>query len=150
MNKAFVRELDDNAPLHCPRCGSLGTLVRRITMAAYLLPEAVAQLADTAFFCAFPRCEVVYFDAFERLVTSDQLTRRIYPKDPSAPICGCFGLTLDDIEQDIAEKTVRRVKEVVQKAKSPDAQCETCSPSGTSCVAEVQRIYMRLSQQDAS
>jgi hypothetical protein len=143
MNKAFVKEPEDTGQAHCPRCGSLGVTVREETLAAFL-PEKVRQdLADTAFFCPFARCEVAYFDIFERTVRIGSVLRPIYPKDPEAPICGCFGLTTDDIEQDLQEGGVTRVKALLAQAKTQAAHCQTASPSGQSCVTEVQRYYMR-------
>jgi hypothetical protein len=143
MNKAFIREPEDTGQWSCPRCGSLGIAVHSETLAAHLSPEARKQVADAAYFCPFPRCEVAYFDAFERVVPVEALGKPVYPKDPSAAICSCFGLTLDDIEQDLAEGGVRRVKELLAKAKGPAAHCSTASPSGQSCIAEVQRAYMQ-------
>jgi hypothetical protein len=87
---------------------------------------------------------VVYFDDFDRVIDREAFGRPVYPKDPSAPMCSCFGLTLDDIEADVSEGGVRRVKELLAKAKSPQAQCSRLAPSGQPCVPEVQRCYMQL------
>ncbi len=146
MNKAFVREPDDTGAAHCPRCGSLGHPVESATLDALLSAEARGSLSDTGFFCPFPRCEVAYFDRFERTAPVSALVRPVYPKDPSAPLCGCFGLTADDIEADIAEGKPTRVRAHLARAKSADAHCQTASPTGVSCVADVQRYYMRLWQ----
>lgn len=143
MNKAFVREPDDTGQLHCPACGSLGTPVERETWAAHVRVGADTGLATSAFFCPFAKCEVVYFDMFERRVTIDQLRHGVYPKDPQAPICGCYGMTLAEVEADAASGEVARVRELVAKAKSGDAPCRTMSASGQPCTAEVQRAYMR-------
>jgi hypothetical protein len=144
MNKAFVREPDQTGPANCPRCGSLGTTVSAQTLDAWLSPGARRTLPETANFCPFPRCEVVYFDHFERVITVDEVARSVYPKDPSAPLCACFGFTLDDIEADLAENGVARTKALVARAKGADAHCLTAAADGRSCVAEVQRCYMRL------
>jgi len=144
MNKAFVREPDSTAPAKCPRCGSLGTSVSSATLDAWLTPPARRALPDTANFCPYARCEVVYFDQFERVITVDEIERPVYPKDPSAPICGCFGFSLDDIEADLAEGGVARTKALVTRAKTADAHCVTAAPDGRSCIAEVQRCYMKL------
>ena len=146
MNKAFIREPDDTGELHCPACGSLGVAVQRATWEAHIRRGATEGLADSAFFCPFARCDVVYFDMFERRVTTDALSHGVYPKDPQAPICGCFGLTAEDVEADIREGAPMRVRQVVARAKSDEAHCRTMSPSGQSCVAEVQRYYMKLRQ----
>ena len=144
MNKAFVKEPEVGDSAYCPRCQSLGVVVRETTLAAHLPPAVLAaEIANVAFFCPFPTCEVAYFDSFERVVTTDKLLGLVYPKDPDAPICACFGLKTDDIEQDLAEGGVVRTRALLEKAKSAAAQCLTKSPAGQSCVGEVQRYYMK-------
>lgn len=143
MNKAFVKEPEDTGQSHCPQCGSLGVPVREETLATFLDDAARRDLAETAFFCPFARCDVAYFDIFERTVRADLVRRPIYPKDPEAPICGCFGLTTADIDQDLQEGGVTRVKALLAKAKTSAAHCQTQAPSGQCCVPEVQRYYMR-------
>jgi hypothetical protein len=147
MNKAFIREPDDTGALNCPACGSLGIAVRRETWEAQIRPDAAGGLAESAFFCPYARCDVVYFDMFERRVTSDALEHGVYPKDPRAPICGCFGLTREDVQADIREGVVTRVRELLAKAKSDLSRCLTMSASGQNCTAEVQRYYMKLRNQ---
>jgi hypothetical protein len=143
MNKAFIREPDETGPLHCPACGSLGVAVERETWQAHVADPAATGLADSAFFCPYDKCDVVYFDMFERQVRAGALRHGVYPKDPRAAICGCFGLTTDDIESDVREGVVTRVRALLEKAKSPQARCRTLSASGQSCVGDVQRYYMK-------
>src|SRR5690606_8353160 len=81
MNKAFVREPDTTGPARCPRCGSQGTLVSGATLDAWLSEGARRMMPDSANFCPYPRCEVVYFDHFERVITADEIERPVYPKD---------------------------------------------------------------------
>ena len=145
MNKAFLRE-PDAVDERCPRCGAPGQAVPRALVAAQVRQPDELRIADVANFCATPTCPVVYFDGFERIVTVDALARPIYPKDPNAPICACFGLTRDDIELDLAEGVVTRTKACVLRAQSPEAQCAERAPNGRSCVAEVQRLYRRLKE----
>lgn len=142
MNKAFVREADDIAP-RCPGCDSPGQEVLPDTLAAQLTPELRTGLTESAWFCAFDRCEVVYFDAFGRSVRATQIAQPVWPKDPAAPLCPCFGLTSADIELDLAEGTVTRTRACVQRAQTPEARCTVTNPAGQSCVAEVQRYYMK-------
>jgi hypothetical protein len=144
MNKAFVREPDDTGQGHCPACGSLGVAVVRATWQAHLHADAQIGLAESAFFCPFARCEVVYFDMFERRATVDALSHPVFPKDPAAPLCGCFGLTCEDVQADLSEGGVRRVRELLAKSKTPEAHCLTKAVSGQCCAAEVQRYYMKL------
>lgn len=142
MNKAFVREADSWEEF-CPRCGAAGQAVARPVIIAQMRDATDLQLADNANICLTPNCNVVYFDQFERVVLVDALIRSIYPKDPSAPLCPCFGLTADDIEQDLADGAPTRTRACLQRAQSAEARCEELAPSGRSCVADVQRFYMR-------
>lgn len=143
MNKAFVKEPEQGDSAYCPRCGSLGVGVGEATLAAQLAPQALAGIAKAAFFCPFPTCEVAYFDSFDRVVPTAELLSPVYPKDPEAPLCACFGLSRDDIEADLDEGGVRRVRDLLEKARGPEAQCLTRSASGQCCVSEVQRYFMR-------
>ncbi len=143
MNKAFVREPDETGALHCPACGSLGVAVERVTWEVHVADVAATSLADSAFFCPFAKCVVVYFDMFDRRVTTDQLRHGVYPKDPQAPVCGCYGMTLAEVAADARAGDVERVRALVLKARSAQAECQTKSASGQSCVAEVQRCFMR-------
>lgn len=143
MNKAFVREPDDSGERHCPQCGSLGVPVSGETLDAHLVADARRELSETAFYCPYPRCDVAYFDLFERVVGTTSLVDPAYPKDPTAPLCRCFGLTIDDVEADIQEGGVKRVRAVVDRAKTSEARCHVAAPDGRSCVPEVQRYYLR-------
>jgi hypothetical protein len=142
MNKAFVKE-QDSTEGRCPRCGSPGTAVYRSTLEAHLEPKQLENLTESAFFCGQPRCPVVYFDLFDRVVEESAVRTPVYPKNPSAPLCACFGLTCEDVEQDLREGVVTRTRACVERAKSKDALCGTAAPSGQPCVAEVQRYYMQ-------
>jgi hypothetical protein len=142
MNKAFVREPEQGVD-YCPRCGSKGEQVGRETIRAYVPAEKAQTVTDPANFCPSPLCDVAYFDAFERVVLVGDLTKPAYPKDPDAPICACFGLTRHDIEQDVSEGGVTRVKAILQKAQSPEARCGEMAANGQSCVAYVQKYYLQ-------
>jgi hypothetical protein len=143
MNKAFVREPEDTGKHYCPRCGAQGEQVGRATLSAQLRGEALGSIAETAFFCPTSNCPVAYFDLFDRVATTDALARPVYPKDRDAPVCGCFGLTEDDIESDLAEGAPTRVRAHLAKANSAEAHCETAAANGRSCLAAVQRYYMK-------
>jgi hypothetical protein len=142
MNKAFVRESDSTDVL-CPACGAVGEPTPRETLAAHLSEAQRSKLADAALFCPTGTCPVAYFDAFEGAIRADDLASPVYPKDPDAPICACFRFTTDEIEEDLAEGTPRRIRELLAKSKSPAAHCATASPTGRNCMPEVQRYYFR-------
>ena len=52
------------------------------------------------------------------MLTGD-LDGPVYPKDPDAPICACFGLTRLDIEADVREGTDEPAPLHVAKARQP-------------------------------
>ena len=142
MNKAFVREPDGDAD-YCPRCGSKGQPVARETVHGYVSVEKAQAVTDPANFCPSPQCEVAYFDAFERVILATDLHRPVYPKDPDAPLCACFGLTRQEIEQDVREGVVTRVKAVLEKAQSPEDHCAQMAANGQPCIAYVQKYYLQ-------
>ncbi|MEA1950864.1 MAG: hypothetical protein U9N87_05735 [Planctomycetota bacterium] len=142
MNKAFVREPDQTDDF-CPRCGSKGEPVGSETLEAYLSDEQMGMVSESANFCPSPQCRVVYFDAFERAICTDEIERPVYPKDPTAPVCTCLGLTQEDIEQDVRDGVKTRVKAAVAQAGSPDACCHKTAANGRPCITYVQRYYLR-------
>ena len=142
MNKAFVRE-PDNIADYCPRCGSKGEPVGAETLKSFLTDEQRQAITESANFCPSPKCEVVYFDSFERKVLATDLERPVYPKDPNAPICACFGLTREDIEQDVQEGGATRVKAIIEKAKSSAARCRQTAANGRPCIGYVQKYYIQ-------
>lgn len=142
MNKAFVREPDEVDP-RCPKCGTPGEKVSQETLQAHLAAAALKQLGPAAYWCPTEICEVAYFDPLEQCALATQLLHPLYPKDPAAAICPCFGLTEDDVEQDIREGIPRRIRELLVKSKSAAAHCVTAAANGRCCVPEVQRYYFR-------
>lgn len=143
MNKAFVREPDTTDVL-CPRCGAAGISVLRAAFETHVAVEVRRPLAASVYFCPTPTCPVVYFDAFEATVSSDSLTRTVYPKDQAAPLCSCFGLSYADVQADAAEATPVRIRALLAKSKTPAARCEELSPTGRSCIPDVQKCYFKL------
>ena len=142
MNKAFVREPEQGIE-RCPQCDALGEPVGLDTVAAFLRPDFHDPLSDSAHYCPYPQCGVVYFDMFERVVLTSDIIRPVYPKDPTAPLCGCFGLTCEDIEDDVAEGGVARLKAHLARAQSADAHCRTRAVNGKSCIEDVQRYFFK-------
>lgn len=145
MNKAFMRE-PDQVDARCPRCHSVGHAVGPQTLNARLPEEARKRLAESAYFCPDERCEVVYYDDFESVVLRSVIAGPIPIKDSSAPLCACFGLTREEIEDDVAEGGVTRTRAAVQRAQSNEARCSTMAPNGRSCVPEVQGYYFKCKQ----
>jgi len=145
MNKAFVRE-PDQVDSRCPRCGSLGHSVGPQTLAAQLSLEQRQSLAESAYFCPDSQCDVAYYDDFGGIVHRQVFSSPIPIKDLDAPVCACFGLTRDEIEQDIDEGGVVRTRAAVLRAQSAEARCTTTAPNGRSCVPEIQGYYLKCKQ----
>ena len=142
MNKAFLREPEQGAD-YCPRCGAKGETVPTTTVQAQAAAEKGSLLAEPASFCPTASCEVVYFDSLGRMVRTSDLAHPVYPKDATAPLCACFGLTRDDIEADVREGAPTRTRAVLEKARSPQACCAQKAANGRSCVAYVQKYYLQ-------
>ena len=149
MNKAFVREPESDAQAYCPRCGSLGTPVNAAAMDTHIRPDVRRRMGDAAWFCAFARCDVAYFNTFEAVVTVGELKTPVYPKDLDAPICACFGFTRDDVEADAREGVPTRIRALLARSQSHEARCHTLAADGKCCMREVQRLFMKLREQAA-
>ena len=141
MNKAFVRESDSTVD-YCPRCGSKGDPVGPQTLTNYLSDQQRRTIAVSASFCPAANCPVAYFDTFKRVVLAAELARPVYPKDPRAPVCACFGLTLEEIERDATEGVVARVRQIVEKSKAAEARCTDLAANGRPCTGYVQKCYL--------
>jgi hypothetical protein len=74
----------------------------------------------------------------------DELKAPVYPYDANAPICACFGLTYDDGEADANEAVPIRIRAVVAKSKSGEAECHRLAADGRSCLSVLQELYMRM------
>lgn len=144
MNKAFVREPEDDGRAYCPRCGNLGLPVNSGPLDTHIRSESRAKMLDSAWFCNFYRCDVAYFNQFGAVVLTNELKHPVYPHDANAPICACFGLKYDDVEADVEDGTPTRIREVLAKSKSGEAQCHVLAADGRSCMAALQELYMRL------
>lgn len=145
MNKAFLRE-PDQVDSRCPRCDSAGHPVGPQTLNARLSPDVRKVLAERAYFCPDMQCPVVYYDDFGGMVKRDSVPGPIPIKDADAPLCACFGVTREDIEQDLEEGGVVRTRAAVLRAQSSEARCVTQAPNGRSCVPEVQGYYLKRKQ----
>jgi hypothetical protein len=147
MNKAFVREPEMDGRAYCPRCQTLGTPVGAAALDAHILRESRAKMHDAAWFCGYPTCEVAYFNVFESVVLTSELKRSVYPKDPDAPLCGCFGFSYADVEADVRDGRPARIRALLARSQSPDANCHTLAADGQCCMREVQRLYMKLREE---
>jgi hypothetical protein len=150
VNKAFVREPEDDGRAFCPRCGTLGAPVGGGPLDTHIGSESRAKMLDAAWCCGFYRCDVAYFNQFGAIVTMGELKAPVYPYDANAPICACFGLTYDDVVADVDDGTPTRIREVLAKSKAGESQCHTLAADGRSCMGALQELYLRLRSQSSS
>ncbi len=144
MNKAFVKEIDADARVMCPKCGTIGIAVGKGPLDTHVRTEARSRISDSAWCCGNSDCSVVYFNLFDQTVTTDELNTPVYPYNLDAPICQCFGFTYDDVDHDSRDAVPHRIRELVAKSKSPDARCQALGVDGQCCLREVQRLYLKL------
>lgn len=144
MNKAFVKEPEPDGRAFCPRCGNLGLPVESGPLDTHIRPEFRGAMHDSAWFCNFARCEVAYFNLFDGVVTVDELVRPVYPHDPDAPICACYGLNYDDVLADVREGVPTRIRALLAKTKTTDRLCYTLAADGRPCISAIQELYMKL------
>lgn len=143
MNKAFVREPEPDGRAFCPTCGSLGDTVGRVTLDHHIQAEFRSTLGLDAWFCPYADCATVYFDLYQRTVSTNQLHGTVFPKDIDAPICACFGFTMDQLHQAISDRDPMTVRELLAKSKSREANCAVLAANGRCCMQDVQRLYIR-------
>ena len=62
------------------------------------------------------------FRRIRAAVSVGQLVKPVYPKDPAAPICACFGFTSEEIEADVREGVATRTRALIEAAQI------VCSP----------------------
>ncbi len=92
-------------------------------------------------FCPASGCDVVYFDTHDRSVfTRTDLTVRVGLKerDHPIPLCYCFGYSLADIVQDLAERGTTNIPAVISaEIKAGRCACEVRNPQGSCCLGNV-------------
>jgi hypothetical protein len=144
VNKAFIKENDGADQGFCPRCGQQGVPVEEAPLTTYLTPEARKILGRSAYWCDHPDCTVAYFDNFDAAVSTTELKHPVAPKDPTAPLCACFGLTYDDVRQDVDDGFPSRIRALHQRSNTDEARCRENAPSGRCCLTAVQKLYFQL------
>ena len=145
MNKAFVKEDNDRQP-RCPEpdgCGGPGVSVSLTTLGAQVPEADAARLSDEVLYYDDPNCEVAYFDPWGASIPASRVSSPTWPKDPSAPLCPCFGLSREDVIEDAGRRDPLRIRELMKKAEGPDASCQTSTPDGKCCLTLVRRLYFR-------
>lgn len=88
----------------CPKCGQPGKRLDELTIRALVKSAALERRSETRHrFYPSPECPVVYFGRKETFGTID-IAVPVFPKarETGTPVCYCFGITVGDIEREIA------------------------------------------------
>jgi hypothetical protein len=83
----------------------VGTTVGNGPIERYVPGSLQDQMKNAAWCCSNAACDVVYYNMFEQTVRAADLLSPVYPYDSNAPICACFGFTLQDVEGDAEERS---------------------------------------------
>jgi hypothetical protein len=140
MSRAFMKESEPADP-RCPECSALGEPVGLVTLKGHLEPEDCSSLGAKAFYCVNSGCHTAYFNAWGVSVPFERMTRTAYPKDPDAPICPCFGMTVAEVVEDARAGNRDRIRDLATRAQGPQAHCAENCPDGTTCLPRVLRLF---------
>src|SRR5262245_29387613 len=145
MSRAFGRDPETPGPT-CPSppgCGGTGVPVSSATLRARLRPDAAARFEEAAFFCPDPACDVAYFDGRLAWAARSELLEPAYPKQAGAPLCACFGVSREAIEELGRRGDKVAMRAFLERAASPEARCATRAADGRSCATEARRVFLR-------
>ncbi len=143
MNKAFVRESEEPEHQRCPACRAIGQGVGSVTLNAHLPEEDAMRLAGEVAYCANPSCDVGYFDTVGQTIPASKIVNPSWPKHPLAPVCACFGATAEDVIAAARVADPQPIRQIIERSKSPDADCLFRAASGHCCVPELQQLYLK-------
>jgi hypothetical protein len=125
----------------CPRCGTAGRPVPDATLRSLLPPEIAASwLTADRWFCPSRSCAVLYFGPGGRVVEKSAAAVRVGLKETEdpVPLCYCFGFTLADVRQEVAQTgrctLPARIAAAIRKT---GCRCEEKNPAGACCLRDV-------------
>lgn len=128
-------------PTSCPRCGTDGASVGRITLKALLSPDGLRRgIPPHPRFCANADCPIVYFDG-EVTFTEADLSVQVFTKhehDPAALVCYCFGVTVQAMQHASNARTCR--ESVAREVEAGHCACEVRNPKGRCCLGDLVRL----------
>lgn len=145
VSRAFVKEAETTGPA-CPAppgCGGEGLPVSRATLEAQLGTAAAARFPGGAWLCPDPDCEVAYFDARRATARRDELLAPAWPKHREAPLCACFGVTREALEELGRRGDKAGMRAFLERAASSEARCERRAAPGRCCATEARRVFLR-------
>ena len=151
MSRAFIKEPETTGPT-CPSppgCGGTGVPVSRATLQSRLGAQVASRLEGEAFLCPDPACEVAYFDARHASATRAEMVGPAWPKSPSAPLCACFGVAREMIEDWARRGDLPAMRAFLERTASTEARCELTAADGRCCATEARRVFLRAKEGQA-
>ncbi len=133
-------------PAKCPKCGALGKSVKRITLGALLKPDRRVKipLQDEFCFCPTSSCDVVYFLPGKTLFYKEDLSIKVWtkePNEPTVPVCYCFNWTLEKIQAEIAQTAEATVVDQIKaQVQAGNCYCEVTNPQGSCCLGNMSQV----------
>lgn len=126
----------------CPVSKTKGKPVKRVTLAALLKDEFVAEVGDQPYrFCDAKGCDVVYFtDGLTFGKSQLRVSLGVKESSGERPLCYCFGHSVATIKDELRIKgKSEALDDIRRKIKDPGCRCEVTNPSGTCCLGDVGR-----------
>jgi len=125
----------------CPKSGSVGKRMERVTLESLLRPEHLAHVqSEQWFFCPDQDCPVVYFDASGESLDKSTLLVRVGVKERDAPrpLCYCFDHSFEELQGDVARTGTSTIPdEITEKCRQGLHACEHKNPQGRCCLGTV-------------
>ncbi len=130
--------------MNCPVSGTRSKQVAALTVKSLVRRLPFKMPPTQYYFCDAPGCDIVYFPADSQAPTfrCGDLLVRIGAKeieDP-IPVCYCFGITKNQIEQEIRSVGKSTAAErITAEVKAGNCACEVKNPSGKCCLGDIAR-----------
>ncbi len=132
------------AVLACPANGKRSKRVDTLTVKSLVRKLPLGMPNTQYYFCDASDCEVVYFalDPKAPRFRREDLVARVGAKETADPIpvCYCFGVTRQDIWDEIRSTGKSTVAErITAEVEAGHCACEVKNPSGKCCLGDVTR-----------
>ncbi len=133
--------LNASIDFECPKCHSKGVKIKYTTPKSLLRDCSKDKLKPELIYkyCKNLECDIAYFTEDKDVsFIKDELIVKATLKDKGLDVntCYCFGITRQDILDEIKESGDSNAVEVIKaKMKDPGCFCETSNPQGGCCLA---------------
>lgn len=128
-----------------PACGNRSKQVNALTVKSLVRHLPFGMAPAQYYYCEAPACDVVYFPSNPDapLFTRRDLLVRVGAKEAAdpVPVCYCFGITREDIRNEIRATGKCTVPESIKsEVQSGRCACEVKNPSGRCCLGNVIQV----------